>query len=216
VNDIDLQIVRECFELNRFQVTTRWALQSSTASRDEHKQQLYVQRNGSAGEPPDSLVLSELDIPKLHRALIEVRVWHTERLYRSTLESTPIFTEFAERAHQGPALDFFGTDEFRNVLVLSALPQSGEQRAQVLELLEQGPIDHVIEYQTILRALADRVVDETVYSGSHTLQLIQTFKRYRMLRYHQLEFPFAFDSGGASPGDWIETAMSPLGDENRD
>ena len=214
MTDIDLQMVRECFELNRFQVTTRWALQSSVTSRDEHKQQLYVQRAGNPGAAPDAFVLTELDLLKLHRALVEVRVWHTERLYRSTLESSPIFTDFAERSRQGPALDFFGTDDFRNVLVLSALPQSGEQRAQVLEILEDSAVDHVIEYQTILRALADRVVDEAVYSGSHTLQLIQTFKRYRMLRYHQLEFPFAFDAGAVQPGDWIETVSSPAAEND--
>lgn len=192
MTDIDLQLVRECFELSHFQVTTRWALQSD-AGHDDHSQQLYVRKADPPPTPPGDLLLGVSDLPRLDRALVEVRVWHTERLYVSTLDQRPVFTEFAERARLGPALDFFGDTGFRKVLVISALPQTTELRHQLLARFEQSAVDHVIEFGTVLQAIVQRVSDDAAYSGSHTLQLMQLLKRYNLVRRQQLEFTFPME-----------------------
>lgn len=189
VAEIDLHLVREFFELNRFKVFTHWPQHDRDGGSDSGAQ-LYVE-NGAAAEAGDmDPILQPAVLSRLHRAVVEMRPWHTDRFYASLIEANPVLTQFAEPWSLGHAQDFFGSDDFRRILVISELPRTAEQRAQLVQRLAQTSVDHVLEFPAILHDLAERTALSGTYTGSPTLQLLQHLKRYRLLRNQQLELSF--------------------------
>ena len=192
MTDVDLQLVREFFELNHFRVTTNWR-QHDPESSGEGGLQLYVENTRHEGSTEPEVLLDPIDLKRIHNAVVEVRAWHTDRFYSSLIESNPGVTQFAEPWALGHARDFFGSDEFKAILIVSELPRSAEQRTQAVQRIRRTGINHVIEFPSVLQSLSSNVVLNGTYTGSPTLQLLQLMKRYRMLRNQQLEFTFSSD-----------------------
>ncbi|MDK1021701.1 MAG: hypothetical protein QGD90_08720 [Candidatus Hydrogenedentes bacterium] len=190
MTDIDLQLVREFFELNFFQVTTHWRQHDPVEVQGDGGLQLYVENAKPGPEEALEMVLHPSDLPQLHYAVVEIRAWHTDRFYSSLIESNPGVAQFAEPSALGPAKDFFGTDDFKTILVVSELPRAAEQRAQAIQRLKRTGIDHLIEFASILQSLVGKVLLNGTYTGSPTLQVLQLLKRYRLLRNQQMEFSF--------------------------
>lgn len=190
MTDIDLQLVREFFELNFFQVTTRWRQHDTIETQGDGGLQLYIENTKPGPEETLDVVLHPSDLPNVRYAVVEIRAWHSDRFYSSLIESNPVVTQFAEPSALGPAKDFFGTDDFKTILVVSELSRAAEQRAQAIQRLKRTGIDHLIEFPSILQSLAGKVVLNGTYTGSPTLQVLQLLKRYRMLRNQQMEFMF--------------------------
>ena len=199
MTDVDLQLVREFFELNLFRVTTNWRQHGTAGETGEVGLQLYVENTKPASGESLDVVLHPSDLPHLDYAVVEIRAWHTDRFYSSLIESNPGVTQFAEPWALGHARDFFGTDDFKTVLVVSELPRSAEQRIQALQRLRRSGVDHVIEFPNVLQSLASNVVLSGTYTGSPTLQLLQLLKRYRLLRNQQLEFTFSSEPVFVAP-----------------
>ena len=199
MTDVDLQLVREFFELNLFRVTTNWRQHGTAGETGEVGLQLYVENTKPASGESLDVVLHPSDLPHLDYAVVEIRAWHTDRFYSSLIESNPGVTQFAEPWALGHARDFFGTDDFKTVLVVSELPRSAEQRIQALQRLRRSGVDHVIEFPNVLQSLASNVVLSGTYTGSPTLQLLQLLKRYRLLRNQQLEFTFSSEPAFVAP-----------------
>jgi len=193
MSDIDLQLAKEFFELNQFRVTTHWHQHDSDAVRNDGGMQVYVENTDPVTNDETGVLLQVNDVPAIHRAVVEVRPWHTDRLYASVLESNPVLTQFAEPWALGHARDYFGTDEFVTILILSELPRNPEQRFNAIEALKRLPVDHAIEFRTILEGLSQKVAPTGTYAGSHTLQLLQILKRYQLIRNQQMEFAFPMD-----------------------
>ena len=190
MTDIDLQLVREFFELNFFQVTTHWRQHDPVEVQGDGGLQLYVENAKPGPEEALEMVLHPSDLPQLHYAVVEIRAWHTDRFYSSLIESNPGVAQFAEPSALGPAKDFFGTDDFKTILVVSELPRAAEQRAQAIQRLKRTGLDHLIEFASILQSLVGKVLLNGTYTGSPTLQVLQLLKRYRLLRNQQMEFSF--------------------------
>ncbi len=190
MTDIDLQLVREFFELNSFQVTTRWRQHDPVEAPADGGLQLYVENAKPGPEQELNAVLHPSDLPYIRCAVVEIRAWHTDRFYSSLIESNPVLTQFAEPAALGPATDFFGTEDFKTIIVVSELPRAAEQRSQTIQRLKRTGIDHLIEFPSVLQSLANKIVLNGTYTGSPTLQILQLLKRYRLLRNQQLEFMF--------------------------
>lgn len=199
MTEIDLQLVREFFELNRFQVATHWHQHDAVENASEGGIQIYVEN--ARPEPSEELdpVLHPADLPHIRRAVVEIRAWHTDRFYSSLIDSNPVVAQFAEPWALGPARDYFGTDDFKTIIVISELPRTPEQRIQALQRLKRTGIDHLIEFPTILQSLAEKVQLSGSYSGSPTLQMLQILKRYRFLRNQQMEFVFTPDAPPPAP-----------------
>lgn len=206
--DVDLQLVREFFELNRFQVTTHWR-QHDTQAHPEGGQQLFVENAQPADGRELDVVLHPSDLASIQYAVVEVRAWHTDRFYASVIDANPIVTQFAEPWALAPARDFFGTDQFATILVVSELPRTPEQRNQAVQRLAGTGVNHLIEFPAILNDLAQRVVLSGTYTGSPTLQFIQLLKRYKLLRHQQLEFTFPMDAPVSAPASHVDTAVPP-------
>lgn len=210
--DIDLQLVREFFELNRFQVTTHWRHHDPQGHPDGGFQ-IYAQNAAGAVERELDTLLRPEDLAGIARAVVEVRAWHADRFYASLLDSNPVITQFAEPWALAPAREFFQTEDFKTIVVVSELPRSGDQRAQTVRRVAGSGVDHLIEFPAILQDLSERVVLTGSYTGSPTLQLLQRLKRYRLLQRQQLEFEFPIEPPAASVVHDVDTTVAPDVDE---
>ena len=208
--DVDLQLVREFFELNRFKVFTHWPQHDGGADSNA---QLYVENAAPEAGEIDS-ILPPLQLMRLHRAVVEVRPWHTDRFYASLIEANPVLTQFAEPWSLAHAEEYFGTADFKRILVISELPRTPEQRDHVVRRLAQTSVDHVLEFPAILHDLTERVALSGAYTGSPTLQLLQHLKRYRLVRNQQMELTFPREPRPTAYAPRVDNAPPPADEES--
>jgi len=214
VSDVNLQVVREFFELNLFHVLTNWQHDAALARFPDPRIQLFVKNaRASAGDAQvDRLLLRPEDLPRIPRAVVEVRAWHADRFYPSVIESSPVLGQFAAEEALAFAAEVFGTREFVTILVISELPASTDNRQRAIQLIEALGIDHVIEFPVILQDVLDRISATGNYA-SPTLQTLRLLKRYGFIRRQQLEFAFPTEAPLASAAPRLDTAEVPEEDE---
>lgn len=188
MSDVNVQLVREFFELNGFRTMTYWQHDRTRAA--DHGLQLFVENGAVPASRELDFTLRPGDAPALQRALVEVRPWHGERVYASHIENNPILFDVAGEDSAARARQVFGDNEFKTILVISELPTSPESRQRSLALLQASSIDHLLEFATILHDILDKLNPQISYSPSHTLQTLRLMKRYGFIRRQQLEFPF--------------------------
>lgn len=191
MSDINLHLVREYFELNQFRVSTMWRQEGPGA-------QLLVENAQLLESVPSPFLLTS--VRGIAQAYVEIRAWHTDRMYPSVIESNPILTAFAKPGASDRAAGALGSDRFSKILVISEFPHAPEVQAESIALFEAAGIDHVIEFPTMLRDLLSTISPHENYSASVTLQLLQFMKRYRLLRNDQMEFQFPLEAPGAAEG----------------
>ncbi|MEA3364667.1 MAG: hypothetical protein U9Q79_03415 [Candidatus Hydrogenedentes bacterium] len=191
--DVNLQLVREFFELNLFAVLTNWQRESLRQRVIDGSLQLFVENMNPSLSHDLDVVLNPVDLCSIERALVEVRAWHAEKFYPSVVESNPVLWQFVSEESLAYARDIFNNRPFKSILVVSELPNSAEPRARSVELLLRAGIDHVLEFSSVLRDLLDKVSMHQNYTASPTLQTLRLLKRYRLVRNQQLEFAFLND-----------------------
>ena len=190
MTDIDLHLVREFFEMQRFRIMTHWQQHSPGPQRTDAGLQLFAENTNPAPARDLGVVLLQDDLKHVERAVIEIRPWHSERFYSSVIESNPVVTLFAEPEALAPAREFFGGHPFKTILVVSEMPLSPEQRGRTVECIRESKVDHLLEFPTVLRTLVDTVSLNGSYAASHSLQTIQLLRRYRLVDHQQMEFDF--------------------------
>jgi hypothetical protein len=217
VSEVNLQLVREFFELHRFHVLTHWELSRdlapSTPSLPEAAPRLFITQT-SPESGPLPFLLRHGDVPGLSRAVVEVRAWHADRVYASVVEGNPVLGQVASAECRALAENAFASPDFRTLLVISELPASAQARARALQLLEGLGISHVIEFGTILRGLLDMVHPQGQYAPSATLQTLRLLKRYGLIRRQQLDLPFPAEPPIALRAPAVDT--SPAMEEEED
>ena len=189
MSDLNLQIVREFFELNLFHVLTYWQHENLPRLSDASLL-LFAEQSAPAPQRAVDFVLGPDDISSIGRAVVEVRAWHADRFYPSVIESNPVLGHVAGAETQALAQLVFNSTEFRTLLVVSALPASTGPRERSVQLLKDLDIDHVIEFPTILQQILERISAHGDYTPSQTLQTMRLLKRYNLIRRQQLEFAF--------------------------
>lgn len=193
MSEINIQLVREFFELHQFSVLTWWPHHDDRARGGEAGSLLFVEHLGAAPDEPAPFLLHGSDVRLLKRAVIEVRAWHADKFYPSVIESSPILGHVASSEVAGFATAIFGAKAFATVLVISELPATAAPRARALQLLEALGIGHAIEFPTLLSALVGQLSSQGNYAPSQTLQTLRLLKRYNLIRRQQLEFPFTLE-----------------------
>jgi hypothetical protein len=190
MSEINLQLVRDFFELNRFSVLTHWRHSDERAKAGEDASLLFVEhlRGEDVGGAP--FLLTGNTIQTVQRAVVEVRAWHGDRFYPSVIESSPILAHVASREVEDLAREVFGGAAFTTILVISELPASAIPRARALQLLQELGIGHILEFGALLSSLAAQLSSHGNYAPSHTLQTLRLLKRYDLIRRQQLELPF--------------------------
>ena len=189
MSDVNLNIVREFFELNQFRVMTRWEHEQGRSGSGEQGLQLYVV-NTAPADVERGFVLTAGDLRGVTQALVEIRAWHSDRFYPSVIENSAALRRIVEEDSLTRASDHFQSHEFVTILAISELPLSPEPRARSVELLGGIGVDHVIEFPVILQDLLDRINVNTNYPASPTLQMLRLLKGYRFIQNQQLELVF--------------------------
>jgi hypothetical protein len=205
MGDVNLQLVREFFELNVFQVLTNWQQDPRLLSA-ANSGQLFVRNASPVADRELPFVLHPDDLLHIGQAVVEVRAWHADRFYPSVIESNPVLSQFVAPESLALAREVFQQDEFATILVISELPVGAEQRDRSIALLQESGIGHVIEFPTVLQDLVTKADPHGSYPGSDTLQTIRLIKRYKFIRNQQMEFPFAGDAPATLTPPPIESA----------
>ena len=192
MSDINLQLVKEFFELNGFMILTNRKHQLRKIGADwEYSIELLV-GNLDFVEPATEpgFVLEPRNLKAIPRAIVDVKGWHTEVFYPSTIEQGRTLFAFVSPESLQYASRVFKEEPFSKVIVLSELPSNKEILDRSIDVLRKNGIDHVIEFATILKDLISRVQVNYNYTESDTLQLVRLMKRYGLVKDLQMEFMF--------------------------
>ena len=208
MSDLNLQLVREFFELNRFHVMTHWQHQDLPRPA-EAGSLLFVEHPEHEGEPAPDFLLDAGGLHHIHRAVVEVRAWHTDRFYPSLVERNTVLAHVVEKDTLALADSVFGSPGCATILVISELPSSTEPRQRAIELLQKLAIGHIIEFPTILGGILEHITAHGVYAPSQTLQTMRLLKRYDLIRRQQLEFTFPIDTPKPAQEPVVHTQVLP-------
>jgi len=208
MSEINLQLVREFFELSLFRVLTHWQQDAYRPSTGDHSVRLYVENTQTTFPRDLDYVLSANQVRTLSRAVVEVRAWHADRFYPSVIENNAVLSEFVKDESLAIASEIFEGRPFTTILVISELPQSPEPRARALQLLAEAGIGHVLEFPALLHDMLGAINVNSAYAGSQTLQTLRLLKRYRLIRYQQMEFSFPMEAPPPSRAPIVETVTA--------
>ncbi len=205
MSDVNLQFVREFFELNMFNVLTNWHQAEGLGGAGEQNFQFFATNTVQLDETEVNFVLKPGDIQKISRAAIEIRAWHNDRFYPSVIESSRILKQLTEESPHQRAREIFGADDFATIVVISELPKSHEPREKSIDLLKKLGADHIIEFSSILQDLLNRVSVNVDYAASQTLKTLSLLKRYDFIRNSQMEFTFPTEAPSPALQPIVET-----------
>jgi hypothetical protein len=188
VSAIDEEIVREFFELNGFLVRqlSKHQVQSRRKRRAEAID-FVVFNPRPAGGFSGEFVLFPSSLRNVHRAIVSVIGWHTERISAARLRTTPeVFDFLSEEATQA-ALAVFPPEpeallpELTRILVLPGLPEEESARAEAIRALRARGVDGVLTFRSLLTDLIDHVEVNNNYRKSDILQILRLLKNYRLV-----------------------------------
>ncbi|NIA14915.1 MAG: hypothetical protein GWP08_12635, partial [Nitrospiraceae bacterium] len=134
MSEVNVQLVREFFELNAFRVMTNWQHDSLRARGADHGLQMFVENTMHDPVQRAEFVLGAGEVRALTRAVVAVRAWHADRVYASHIESNPVLLDVVSEESLARARQVFGHDPFDTVLVISELPASPEARERSIAL----------------------------------------------------------------------------------
>ena len=206
MSDVNVQLVREFFELNAFRVMTNWQHDLLRARGADHGLQMFVENTMHDPLQRAEFVLGPGEARALTRAVVAVRAWHADRVYASHIESNPVLLDVVSEESLARARQVFDDDSFDTVLVISELPASPEARERSITLFREAGLSHIVEFPTILHDMLDQISAGVSYGPSHTLQTLRLLKRYHFLQRQQLELPFPTEPPVRNTPPEVETA----------
>jgi hypothetical protein len=206
MGDVNVQLVREFFELNLFHVLTNWQQAARRFRPGEHGGQLFVQNTAADAARELPFLLHPTDMSAIERAVVEVRAWHADRFYPSVIDANPVLYEFVSEDSLALASEIFTRQPFSTILVVSELPASPELRQRSLDRLRSTGIEHVIEFPLILRDIINRLDANGNYPASETLQTLRLLKRYKLVRNQQMEFAFTNEAPPSERQPIVDTS----------
>jgi hypothetical protein len=181
-------IVREFFELNGFLVRQQRKYIAPQRREDDEIDFFVLNPQPRDREVPLPFILTTQELPGVERAVVVVKGWHTETFSPAVLANAPEIFRFVEPATFKRAAGSFGDDgSLTKILVVPALPQGAEARAQSVELLKAKGIDAVILFHTILGDLIQQTESNRNYQKSDLLQTIRVLKNYDFFKEPQME-----------------------------
>ncbi len=182
------EIARLFFEVNGFLVRTNIPYELGKGSPDSDIDLAIENTHRIAGSPRGA-VLTDKEVPKIRRAVVEVKGYHTEKFTPSILEERMF--RFATPPATAAAREFFGGKPFKRVFVVSRLPATDTAREESVRCIQGYGVDFIIQFETILRSLTSWVEPDPEYD-SDFLAALRLLKNYGYLR----EDPMAATAGG--------------------
>jgi hypothetical protein len=179
-------LVREYFELHGFFVRQARKF-IAPQLRDDDEADFFVVHPAPRQEPPPFILQSD-DLPRLGRAIVVVKPWHTDTFTPGLLANAPEIFRFLEPAALAQSAKAFpGEGRILRVLVLPALPKEPGACRQSISLLKAKGVDAVLLFRPLLQDLITSVETNRNYQKSDVLQLLRILKNYEFLREPQLE-----------------------------
>ncbi len=174
-------IVREFFEAHGFFVRQQRKY-VAPSRREEDEVDFYVHNPRAKVGEPLPFVLGTADLAQVARAVVVVKGWHTETFSPAVLANAPEIFRFVSPAVFKKSAEGFGClDPFLKILVVPALPQTGEARKQSIEMLRAKGIDAVVPFRTMLAFLIGHIAVNRNYVKSDLLQVLRILKNYGLL-----------------------------------
>ena len=188
MSSVSETFVREFFELHGFLVRQQRKFIGKTRKAGDDINFIVLNPQPDKDNETLPFVLSSSDLPKITRAVVVVKGWHTESFSPSVLANAPGIFKFVQPKAFKQAADIFGDDEsIERILVVPALPKDKAVRQESIELLKSSGIDGILSFNTILSTLIDRIETNRNYQKSDLLQVIRVMKNYGFFRENQLE-----------------------------
>lgn len=199
---IDEGIVREYFEQNGFLVrqVRKYEVQARKKTGDEEIDLLVYNPHYQPGARKPDFFLFSNELGFIHRAIVVVKGWHTDRFTPGTLKSSPEIFRFLEENVLKEATRFFpsqaaatavggeaAADDLTKILVLPSLPTAEPFRSQSVQMLKERGVDAIISFRAMLLDLIDKIEINRSYGKSDTLQVMRILKNYDLLKDAQLE-----------------------------
>ena len=189
---INETIVREFFELHGFLVRQQRKYVSPVRKQQDEDDEIdffVLNPRPQSSSKAFPFVLLSSDLPRIQRAIVVVKGWHTETFSEARLSNTPTIFRFVEEKVFQQAARAFGADGTPSkILVLPALPVDATGREQSIALLRSKGIDGVLQFRTILADLVNETQSNRNYEKSDLLQVIRILKNYDFIKEPQLEF----------------------------
>lgn len=194
---VDEEIVREYFEQNGFFVrqVRKYQVQSRKKTDEEEIDFLLFNPTWEKGAPRPEFFLFGTELPKVHRAVVAVKPWHSDRFTPNTLKSSPEIFRFVQEDVIKEVERYFpvapdepgATSDLLKILVLPGLPTTEPFKTESVKLLQEKGVDAIVSFRTILIDLVEKVEVNKSYRKSDTLQVIRLLKNYDLLKDTQLD-----------------------------
>jgi len=188
MSSVSETIVREYFELHEFLVRQHRKYIAQTKREEDDIDFFVLNMHPQKREGDLPFVLSSTDLPNIERAIVAVKGWHTEPFSSARITSTPeLFRFVGTKTFQQAARVFGENATTLKILVIPALPQGEQARAESIALLRSKGIDAVIPFRTALADLIGKIEVNRNYQKSDLLQMIRILKNYDFFKEPQLE-----------------------------
>lgn len=194
---VDETIVREYFEMNGFLVRQlrKYQVQSRAKKTDEEIDLMIFNPTWrKSGSQPGFLLFSN-ELPLVHRAVVSIKAWHSQKFTPGTLRGSADIFRFLERDVMKRAEELFDiSDEqeeemgsFMKILVLPGLPTHEPHKSESVALLKKAGVDAIVSYRGILQDIVSKLEVNHNYQKSDLLQTIRILKNYDMIKPPQME-----------------------------
>ena len=194
---IDEGIVREYFEQNGFLVrqVRKYQVQARRKTGDEEVDLVVYNPAYKRNSRRPEFFLFASELAYVHRAIVVVKGWHTDKFTPNMLKSSPEIFRFLEENVLKEVTRFFPVDaqepgnapDVTKILVLPSLPTAEPFRSQSVAMLKEHGIDAIISFRSMLLDIIERVEINKSYGKSDTLQVIRILKNYDLLKDAQLD-----------------------------
>ena len=192
---IDEEIVREYFEQTGFFVrqVRKYQVTARKKTDDEEIDLLIVNPGWKKGAGKPDFFLFGTELPKVHRAVVSVKAWHTERFSPNTLRSNPDIFRFVQEEVIKEVERYFPSEnedeakDLLKILVLPGLPTADPFKSESVRLLQEKGVDAILSFRSLLIDLVDKVEVNKSYRKSDTLQVLRLLKNYDLLKDPQLD-----------------------------
>lgn len=147
-----------------------------------------------SGSQPGFLLFSN-ELPLVHRAVVSIKAWHSQKFTPGTLRGSADIFRFLERDVMKRAEELFDiSDEqeeemgsFMKILVLPGLPTHEPHKSESVALLKKAGVDAIVSYRGILQDIVSKLEVNHNYQKSDLLQTIRILKNYDMIKPPQME-----------------------------
>ncbi len=209
VAGVDEVIVREYFEGNGFLVRQlrKYQVQARAKRSDEEIDLLVYNPAYRETTARPSLMLYSNELPLIHRAIVFIKAWHSQRFTPGTLRGSADLAKFLEKDVLKQASELFqvedsaveklGVEHFYKLLVIPSLPTHEPHKSQSLEMLREAGVDAVVSFRAILQDLVAKVEVNYHYQKSDVLQILRLLKNYDMIKSPQMELFQSGKKGGS-------------------